>query len=118
MENDRGAPATKGDIEDLRDELRNEIRESQTHLRQELLESQSQLRQELLESQARVRDELIEVFRDGQTEILKAFYGFAKSTDTKLKDSEISAMLLRERIGAVESRLLEVERRLNMPPAA
>ena len=55
---------------------------------------------------------------DNQTELLKAFYGFATSTDVKLKDGEQSDAMLRQRLSTVESRLLEVEKRLNMPPAA
>jgi hypothetical protein len=60
-------------------------------------------------------DELKETMRDGQTELLRAFYSFAQSADAKLKESEIADMLLRQRLTAVEMRLLEVEKRLNLP---
>ncbi len=63
-------------------------------------------------------ERLMEGMRDVQTEMLKAFYSFAKSTEAKLQDSEISDHLIRQRVSAVESRLTEIERRLNMPPAA
>jgi hypothetical protein len=63
-------------------------------------------------------DDLKETLRDVQTELLKAFYAFAQSTDAKLKESEISDMLLRQRLTAVEFRLTEVEKRLNLPPRA
>lgn len=63
-------------------------------------------------------DDLKKTVRDVETELLKAFYAFAQSTDAKLKESEISDMLLRQRLTAVEFRLTEVEKRLNLPPQA
>ena len=66
----------------------------------------------------RRKDEILEAFRDGQTEMLRAFYSFADSTDVKLKETEIADIMLRQRLTAVESRLTEVEKRLNLPPAA
>jgi chromosome segregation ATPase len=60
--------------------------------------------------------DLKETLRDVQTEILKAFYGYTQTTDVKLKEGETSDIGLRQRLTVVESRLLEVERRLNMPP--
>jgi len=61
-------------------------------------------------------DNLLEAMRDMQTESLKAFYSYAKSTDVKLKDGEMADYALRERVSAVEFRITEVERRLNLPP--
>ena len=63
-------------------------------------------------------DDLKETMRDVQTEILRAFYGYTQTTDAKLREGEQSDMALRQRLTAVESRILEVEKRLNMPPAA
>jgi hypothetical protein len=79
-------PATKQDIEQLRSEFHHGF------------------------------DELKEAFRDSQTELLKAFYGFAQSTDAKLKETELADIMLRQRLTAVESRLTEVEKRLYQPP--
>ena len=92
MEIDRNANATKGDLQDLRDEMKGDIRG--------------------------LRDELLEAFRDSQTELLRAFYSFAQSTDVKLKETELADIMLRQRLTAVESRLTEVEKRLFLPPAA
>jgi predicted phage gp36 major capsid-like protein len=89
---DANAPATKGDLQNAVEQLRNEM--------------QHQF------------DELKETMRDSQTEILKAFYGYTQTTDAKLKETEQSDIALRQRLTAVESRILEVEKRLNMPPAA
>jgi hypothetical protein len=79
-------PATKADIEMLRSELHHAF------------------------------DDLKETMRDGQTELLKAFYTHARSTDLRLKESGIADMMLRERLTAVEYRVTEVEKRLNRPP--
>lgn len=78
MADDRNTPATKGDLQDL-------------------------------------KDEFLEALRDNQTELLRAFYSFAQSTETKLKDTEVADFMLRQRLTAVEARLLEVEKRLNFP---
>ena len=56
VENGR-EPATKADLNALRDELREAIRESERTL----------------------RDELIEAMRDTETKLLRAFYNFAES---------------------------------------
>jgi len=89
---DGNAPATKQDLDRLGEQLRSEFQHG--------------------------FDDLKETLRDVQTELLKAFYAFAQSTDAKLKESEISDMLLRQRLTAVEFRLTEVEKRLNLPPQA
>ena len=49
MADDRNSPATKGDLADLRTEVKSEF--------------------------ANQKEELIEAIRDSQTEVLKAFYG-------------------------------------------
>ena len=61
-------------------------------------------------------DRVVEAMRDLQTEILTAFYGYTQTTDAKLKEGEQSDIGLRQRLTAVETRVLEVEKRLNMPP--
>jgi len=61
-------------------------------------------------------DDLKETLRNFQTEILKAFYGYTQTTDVKLRENEASDIAIRQRLSVVESRLLDVERRLNMPP--
>jgi len=34
----------------------------------------------------------------------------------KLKDSEVADFMLRQRLSAVESRVTEIEKRINLPP--
>jgi hypothetical protein len=90
-------PATKADLTTLGEELRSEM---------------DQLRSEFQHG----FDDLKETMRDMQTEMLKAFYGFAQSTDAKLKETEIADITLRQRLTAVESRLTEVEKLIHLPP--
>lgn len=65
-----------------------------------------------------LEERLTETMRDIQTEMLKAFYNYAQSADLRMKDNETVAHGVRERLAVVESRLMEIEKRLNMPPAA
>ena len=92
---DRNAPATKGDIEDVRQEIA-------------ILRSEMQ----------HMFDDLKEAFRDAQTEMLKAFYNYAQTNDAKVRDLAASDVSIRERLSIVESRLTQVEIKLNMPPQA
>jgi len=61
---------------------------------------------------------LHEQIRDSETKLLTAFYEFAKVNQNRLSELEGSDAVLKRRIGSIEDRLLEVEKRLNMPPAA
>ena len=97
-------PATKRDIS----ELRTEMSELKTELKQDIEQSRSEFHHGF--------DELRENLRDVQTEMLKAFYSFAQTTDAKQKESELADTMLRGRLSAVESRVTEIERRINQPP--
>jgi hypothetical protein len=72
---DRNAPATKGDIADI-----------------------------------------MEALRDIETKLLNAFYGYAKSNDRRMLVIEGNQAVLRSRLATLETRLTDVEHRLNMPP--
>ncbi len=97
-------PATKADLLQLGEQLRSEFQHGSDDVKE-------QLRSEFQHG----FDDLKETLRDVQTELLKAFYSFAQSTETKLKESELADFMLRQRLTAVEARLLEVEKRLNFP---
>jgi len=75
MDDDRNSPATRGDVADV-----------------------------------------LEAVRDIETKLLNAFYGYAKSNDARVLQGEANETVLRNRMSTVESRLTEVERRLNIPP--
>ena len=106
-------PASKQDVALLRSEVRSEFAQVRSEMEQVRSEME-QLRSEVHHGY----DDLKETMRDVQTEILRAFYGYTQTTDAKLREGEQSDMALRQRLTAVECRILEVEKRLNMPPAA
>jgi len=107
MDIDRNAPATKGDVLDLREELTQEFKQGLTGLSDEL-------RQEI----SGLRDELVEAIHDGQTELLRAFYGFTQTVQARFAEQDQTEAALKRRIGTLESRILEIEKRLNIPPSA
>jgi hypothetical protein len=60
------------------------------------------------------KDELLEAMRGIETKLLQAFYGYAKSNDSRVLEVEANEGILRTRLATLESRVLEVERRLNI----
>ena len=128
MGSDRDAPATKGDLEDLEARLKAEISGVdskisglETRLTGEIsgVDSkisglETRLKGEMSEVEAR----LTEKMRDMQTELLHAFYGFTESVQSRFRAQDDTESGLKHRLTVLETRLLEVERRLNMPPAA
>jgi hypothetical protein len=103
MADDRNSPATKGDLADLRTEFKGGLSDLRTDLKRELADQ---------------KDGLIEAIRDSQTEVLKAFYGFSQTIQDRFKESDDSEAAIKRRMTTLESRILEVEKRLNMPPNA
>jgi hypothetical protein len=101
-------PATKQDVSELRTDLKQDVSELRTDLKQDVEQVRSEFQHGF--------DDLKETMRDVQTELLTAFYSFAQSTDAKLKETELADIMLRQRLTAVESRLTEIERRINLPP--
>ena len=99
-ENDSNAPATKGDIQQLHVEIRQE-------LQQEIL----QLRAET----QHMYNDLVERISDSETKLLKAFYTFAETNQQRLTQVEATASAVITRLATLESRITDVEKRLNMP---
>lgn len=93
MNNNGDNPATKKDL---------------VKLKEELLEAMQQ-------GDARLKDELVEVIRGVETHLLSAFYGYTQSTQKHFTDLDQSSASLRERLGSLESRIVELERRINFP---
>lgn len=85
---DLKAPATKGDLLQLRSEMNHQY------------------------------DDLKETLRDSETKLLQAFYSFAESNQQRLALVEGNTNAVIARLATLETRILEVEKRLNMPPAA
>jgi len=63
-------------------------------------------------------DHLAESIHDSETRLLKAFYTFAESNQQRLSQVEGNTTAVIARLATLESRIIEVEKRLNMPPAA
>jgi hypothetical protein len=61
-------------------------------------------------------DRVMERLRDIETKLLNAFYGYAKTNDGRVLEVEANEAGLRTRMATLESRLMEVDWRLNIPP--
>jgi hypothetical protein len=85
---ENGSPsATKQDIEQLRSEMKHQY------------------------------SDLVERITDSETRLLRAFYIFAEGNSKRLVQVEGNEAALRSRLATIEDRLMQVEKRLNMPPA-
>ena len=96
-------PATKSDVLALRTELKADLQALEGRLTSDM---------------QGLEDRLTEKWRDMQTELLKAFYSFAETNQNRLTAAEREAAALKDRLADLESRLTQVEKRLNLPPAA
>ena len=95
-------PATKQDLRELETALRAEIQ----GFRQEMQE----LRQEM-------QGHVSETVQNVETNLLKAFYHFAETHHQHHGQLDRDSTFLRARMQTLEARILEIEKRLNMPPA-
>jgi len=66
----------------------------------------------------RIIDRMVEVAHESETRLLTAFYSFAESNQKRLTQVEATDVLLLGRVATLENRMMAVEKRLNMPPAA
>jgi hypothetical protein len=96
------------------DELGSGLKAQVDHVRSDLVTQVDQLRSET----NHMYNDLVERIADGETRLLKAFYNFAESNQKRVAEIDSDQAAIRSRLGSVETRLLEVEKRLNMPPAA
>ena len=117
---DLDQPASKRDLTSLGSELRAEMSSLGSDLRAEISSLNSSINEklEILRTEQNHRyDDLVERISDGQTELLKAFYSYATGTNKRMAELEGNEGAFRSRLATIEDRILEVERRLNMPPA-
>ena len=112
MEIDGNAPATKGDIIDLRNEVCAALTSELSAAEARLNERHEMLRAEMDDTHA----DLKETMRDVQTELLKAFYSFGQSNSKRIAEVEGNESALRSRVATLEDRVMEIEKRLNIPP--
>ncbi len=99
-------PATKADLTALKQDV--------DQLRGELKQDIDQLRGETNHQY----NDLVERIDDLKTELLSAFYGFAKSDQKRMTHIEGDNAALNSRLATIEERLLAVEHKLHLPPAA
>lgn len=100
---DRAQPATKGDLLDVEERLDSKLDDKLQGLDNKLQD---------------LKDELIEAIRDSQTEVLRAFYGFSQTVQERFKELDDADGGIKRRMGVLETRVLEIEKRLNIPPSA
>jgi hypothetical protein len=89
-------PATRQDIAEVRTEMK-------------AMEDRLDNRMKAME------ERLIEALRDSRTELLKAFYSFTESNRQRLSQLEANQGALITRIGTLEGRMTELERRVIFP---
>ena len=66
----------------------------------------------------RLTERFTQGLRDTETKLLQAFYAFAESNNTRLVQGETATAMVVSRLTTIENRVLEIEKRLNMPPTA
>ena len=122
-------PATKADLNQLGEKLGADLNRLEEKLGADLNQVRDQLRSEFqhglnqLGDQLRSEfqhgfDHLSESIHDSETRLLKAFYTFAESNQQRLSQVEGNTTAVIARLATLETRITEVEKRLNMPPAA
>ena len=110
MDNDN-QPVTKAGLRAELTELRAEINAR--------FEDQDQKFQGRLDvSEQRTRDWMNERLHDMETRILQAIYSHAETNNQRLAQNEATTTVLTSRVTTLESRVLGIEKRLNIPPAA
>jgi uncharacterized protein YceH (UPF0502 family) len=66
----------------------------------------------------RIMDRFTEALRETETRLLQAFYSFAETNHKRFTQTEAATAMAVSRLTTLESRVLELEKRLNIPPAA
>ena len=120
------APATKRDLAELETRLSERIAELDNRLSERITELDNRLSQRitdldhrLSERIAGVETRLSERIAGVETNILKAIFNLVESFDKRTTAVEKGQSMLVERLSIIETRLLEVEKRLHLrPPAA
>ncbi|MFZ3342915.1 MAG: hypothetical protein WA213_18680 [Terriglobales bacterium] len=99
-------PATRADLEAL---------EGRIDGRLESLEVRFDGKLDAVEQ--RILDRVGEIVRDSETRLLQAFYGFAEAINKRFNQIDGNVAIFINRLGTLENRILELEKRLNIPPA-
>jgi hypothetical protein len=114
MEDDRNTPATKGDLAEVRLEMKGDLAEVRSEMKRDLedFKVEVNLRFEAFEHR------MEHFLSDMEARIITSNYRLAESMQQRIKQGEGNQAAFNARLATLEERLLEVEKRLNMPPAA
>ncbi len=118
---EENAPATKADVQAVKTELKADVQAVKADVqavKDEVQSLRSEFKTDIEAVETRVVERLLEAVHDAETRLLNAFYGFAQTNQKRMTLLEATDTNLISRLGTVESRVLEIERRLNIPPAA
>jgi predicted nucleic acid-binding Zn-ribbon protein len=124
---DPNAPATKADITAVKADITavkadiTAVKADITAVKQDIGQLRSEVKQDIEQLRSEVNhgyNDLVERMADAETRLLKAFYDFAQSNHQRVTLLEGNEAGIRSRLATLEDRLLQVEKRLNMPPAA
>jgi hypothetical protein len=66
----------------------------------------------------RLHDAAMERLASIETKLLQAFYSYAESNQKRVSAVDAESAPLKCRLATLENRIFEIEKRLNMPPAA
>jgi SMC interacting uncharacterized protein involved in chromosome segregation len=118
----------KGDLAEVRAEMKGglaEVKGGLAEMKGDLAEVRSELKRDLEDFKVEVnmRFEAFEhrmgqFLSDMEARIITSNYRLAESMNQRIKQGEGNQAAFNARLATLEERLLEVEKRLNMPPAA
>ena len=107
---DAQQPATKQDLADLKVCLQEDVHALETRLQEDAHALETRIDGRL--------ESLREAIQDSETRILRALYGYTQTIDIRLAETKLVQDAVEKRVSVIEMRLLDVEKRLNLPPAA
>ncbi len=111
-------PATKQDLDNLKKAVAEDLSDLKKDFAQDLARLEEKLLAAIHDAETRLKEELLEAIHDRETRLLKAFYTYAEAAQKHFADLDHSDASLRDRLGSLEDRIVEIEKRLNFPPAA
>jgi predicted nucleic acid-binding Zn-ribbon protein len=68
--------------------------------------------------EARINDSIGSAIHESETRLLKAIYSLVESVNKRMAGFELAQSNFMSRLSTLETRVTEVEKRLNLPPAA
>lgn len=92
-------------------ELKAEMIAMKTELKADMISMEERLKTDMVAQEERLR----EYVHDTETRIVGEFFKYAQSMDARLRTTEVNILPMIDRMAAMETRLLSVERRLNLP---